>query len=377
MSENFFNLSEEEQVALIRQAGDQLDLPDVIIEKDLWVCWLLEKVFSLPMQMAFKGGTSLSKVFGLIHRFSEDIDITIDYHNFKPELNLEALSKTQLKKVSDALKEELKGYISTTVLPFLQKVMAENFKNKAFEVTLSDDGEQLRIYYPSILKGYLLLENGGSFLLENGGRLIITEKSGYLRDHVLLEFGVRNSAEPCEKHLISTYLSQTVPGDFVLPKPMIDTLSPIRTFWEKATLIHVECHRDRMDKTPERLSRHWYDLYMLNNSWVGEEALSGHEILASVIEHKKAFFNASYANYEDCLAGKFRLIPSEEYLHGLKQDFLKMIDAGMFSKSPSGFEEMIKILRILEWKINSTIDDGVGKGFTDIALLMADLNSDD
>lgn len=78
MSNNFFNLPQEEQSALIKQAGDQLDISDMIIEKDLWLCWVLEKIFALPVLMAFKGGTSLSKVFGLIKRFSEDCDVTID-----------------------------------------------------------------------------------------------------------------------------------------------------------------------------------------------------------------------------------------------------------------------------------------------------------
>lgn len=109
MRDNFFNLSAETQSALISKTSEQLNMPTMIIEKDLWVCWLLEKIFALPVQMAFKGGTSLSKVFSLIKRFSEDCDVTIDYHNFKPDLDLEHSSKTQLTQAQiEAIKIQLK-----------------------------------------------------------------------------------------------------------------------------------------------------------------------------------------------------------------------------------------------------------------------------
>lgn len=127
MSNNFFDLSREEQSVLIRQAGNQLDISEMIIEKDLWLCWMLEKIFALPIQMAFKGGTSLSKVFGLIKRFSEDCDVTIDYQNFKPALDLEHINRTQLKKISDELKGNLKIYILETVLPYLHEQTLKSF----------------------------------------------------------------------------------------------------------------------------------------------------------------------------------------------------------------------------------------------------------
>ena len=330
MSNNFFTLSQEEQAALIKKASSQFDMPESVIEKDIWVCWLLEKIFALPVQMVFKGGTSLSKVFKLIHRFSEDCDITIDYRFFKPDLNLRNLSKSQLKKVGEQLKLQLQTYVLNIALPYLRDQALKAFSEKKFEITLSENGEQFRFYYPSIM----------------------SEMHDYLRDHVLIEFGVRNSTEPCERHVIQTYLEKVTGSDLHFPELMINTLSPIRTFFEKATLIHVECNRDRMIQTPERLSRHWYDLYMLNNSWVGETAFENAFILKNVIEHKKAFFNSSYANYDSCLLGKFRLIPDDFHLKNLKDDFRKMIRAGMFHESPPKFDEMVKTLFRLEQKIN-------------------------
>src|SRR3990167_6951791 len=142
MSNNFFTLQAPEQAALIERAANQLGMPAIIIEKDIWICWLLEKIFSLTeMQMAFRGGTSLSKVFNLIERFSEDCDISVDYHNFKPDLDLKNTSRTQLdKKITPELKSKLKAYISETVLPFLKNEINKSLPNGPFDITLNDNG---------------------------------------------------------------------------------------------------------------------------------------------------------------------------------------------------------------------------------------------
>ena len=330
MNKSFFQLSVDEKLTLLTRTANQLDLSELIIEKDLWMCWLLEIIFSLPIQMAFKGGTSLSKVFNLIHRFSEDCDITIDYRFFNQTLELENTSRSQLKKISEHLKQQLKTYVSETILPYLQKHITNDLPDDAYEIQLSEDGEQLHFYYPIVAKS----------------------SSGYIRDHVLIEFGIRNSTEPCEKHPITPYLAKEINNNIELPQPIINTLSPLRTFWEKVTLIHVECNRDRFVKSPERLSRHWYDLFMLNNSWVGPMAISHSDIFESVIEYKKAFYNASYACYDDCLNRKFKLIPSPESLKNLSSDYSHMINANMFYQEPPSFDEIIASLKKLETKLN-------------------------
>ena len=196
---------------------------------------------------------------------------------------------------------------------------------------MSDDGEQLHFYYPSAL--------GNS--------------TSYLRDHVLLEFGMRNSVEPSNKLTISPYLNALALESIMLPTPMVNTLSPIRTFWEKATLIHVECHRGRFNESPERLSRHWYDLHMLSLSDMGDDALNQRAILASVLQYKKAFFNASYAHYDECTTGNFKLIPDELGQQKLGQDYRKMIEAGMFQIDPPSFSAVIANLKTLEERINA------------------------
>lgn len=333
MTKSFFDLPNEEQKALLSVAEDRLGLPDYIIEKDLWLCWILEQLFMLPLKMAFKGGTSLSKVYKLINRFSEDVDITIDYRNVIGELDFEQTSRSQIKKVSKDLKKELKILTETKILPHLQKRIALAFSNNTIDIALSEDGESFRFYYPTVNKKSL----------------------GYLRDHVLVEFGIRNSSEPFEEHKVKPFLTEVIDNSVSLPNPVVKTLSPIRTFWEKATLIHVECYRKRLIQSPERLSRHWYDLYMLYKSWIGEEALSQRNILEDVIQHKTAFFNASYAHYDRCLNGDFRLIPDVENINSLHKDYQEMIASGMFHKEIPKFNDMIESLGSLERDLNNRL----------------------
>lgn len=331
MSKFFFNLPDESQEALFENAASHHNVDATAIEKDVWVCWLLQHLFQLPERMSFKGGTSLSKVYGLINRFSEDIDITIDYRNFLPDLNPSENSRSQLKKLSNKLNDALKIYVQETVQPYIQKQILTELPNKDFELMLSESGDQLRFYYPTSL----------------------SQASYYLRDHVLLEFGIRNDTDPNEEVIINPYLSSIIDEGIGLPIAKVKTLSPIRTFWEKATLIHVECHRNRMESTPERLSRHWYDMHNLSNSWVMPEALKSVDVFLSVIEHKKAFFNASYANYDGCLDGRFRLCPDESMEAVLSKDYDAMHHAGMFNDTPPKFSEILLTMSKLEEEINA------------------------
>lgn len=105
----FFDLTDSAQKELIQAASSQLDMSEAVIEKDFWVCWLLEKLFLLPENMVFKGGTSLSKAFQLIDRFSEDVDITLDYRNFHDEIDFKAINRSQLKNSVNNLKRSLKS----------------------------------------------------------------------------------------------------------------------------------------------------------------------------------------------------------------------------------------------------------------------------
>jgi hypothetical protein len=294
---------------------------------------VLQTLFTMPDQlpMAFKGGTSLSKVFGAIARFSEDVDITLDYRGLDGSFDpfAEGVSRNRLKKFSEDLKSFVRDHAHGVVAPHFQRMLADEFDADAFQLEVSDDGEQMRMHYPSVLE----------------------VPGDYVGNSVLIEFGGRNITEPNDEHQVRPDIAEHV-AELDFPRSTVSVLSPARTFWEKATLMHVECQRDEFRTGAERLSRHWYDLAMLADLAHGQAAVADRALLADVIKHKKVFYNASFANYDACLTGKLRLIPEDAALATLRDDFQRMIGAGMFIGEPPVFDAIVDRLRVLETAIN-------------------------
>lgn len=242
MTENYFYLPRDIQRNLIQEAASQLSISEIAIEKDIWVCWILKQIFELGLKMVFKGGTSLSKAYKLINRFSEDIDITIDYRNFKDVIDIGNTSRNQLDKIIKKLQINLADCIQETILPFLYE-KASTLPDQ-IKVNIEFDKETLRFYYPSVLFDFYTDAHGNYYVDANGSRYSASgPESIYLRDHVLIEFGVKNSAEPHEKHTIKTLLSEIqFKKNVTLPEAQVDVQPVLKTFWEKATLIHAECY---------------------------------------------------------------------------------------------------------------------------------------
>lgn len=287
MKKSFLSLPKSERKEFLEGSETKLGIRPYLLEKDVWICWVLEKLFThIPMKMAFTGSTSLSKCYNLIERFSEDVDITIDYKAFMPELDIAEESATSLRKKKIQLKEMLAEYIVDFVIPMFERKFAEEFDLEDFNITF-EGGDKVYLRYPSALEN-------------------IT--NDYVKNSVLVEFGATNRTEPNEKKLVTSYLNQ-VTQELIFPQANVLALSAERTFWEKATLIHVECHRGRLLITPDRLSRHWYDLTKLFKGSIGDSVLKNKALLNDVLMIKKAFFNAGYANYDKCEIKQFRLTP--------------------------------------------------------------------
>ena len=333
MPEVFLQLPHDEQSKILRALGPQLERAPFVLEKDVWVCWALQYLFTMPgrLPMAFKGGTSLSKVFNAIARFSEDVDITLDYRGLDASCApfVEGISKSQLKKFGETLKECVRAHVHDVVAPYFHNTLAEQFGADTCKVEVSDDGEQLRIHYSSALES----------------------SDNYFGNSVLVEFGGRNITEPSDTYQIRPDIANLL-TELAFPLAAARVLSPSRTFWEKATLMHVECNRGEFRAQAERLSRHWYDLAILADHEIGQQALADRALLADVVRHKKVFFNASYANYDACLSGRLRLLPDAAALPGLHEDFKRMCAAGIFIGELPSFEHIVDRLRVLESDIN-------------------------
>ena len=333
MAEPFLSLHARDKADILRTAAARSGRPAVILEKDVWVCWLLQVLFSIPDRhpMAFKGGTSLSKVYGIIDRFSEDVDITLDYRAFDEGFDPFAsdVSKSRIRRFSDHLKDRVASYGRDVVAPALGAAAERLATAEGHEIRVGDDGETIRFAYPSLVE----------------------EPAPYLGSEVLLEFGGRNVIDPNEQHAIVPDIAALTP-DLDYPAATVTVLSPARTFWEKATLIHVECHRRRLADRPDRLSRHWFDLACLARHEIGREALADRTLLEDVVRHKTVFFNASYAHYDRCLDGGLRLVPDDDQLTGLRSDYDAMRRARIVGADAPEFEALIDQIRAVAIQAN-------------------------
>lgn len=333
MAESYFSLSDEDKASLLRLRADELGMRPFLVEKDIWVCWALDKLFNIPdrLMMAFKGGTSLSKVYSAIDRFSEDVDVTIDYRSLREPLS-GTESRGAITRLSEDLKNKVLEYSQHKVKPYFEKVLTEELGAENCLVDVSENGEKVFVHYPSVL----------------------AEKSDYLKSSVLIEFGGRNITEPNDVVVVRSYIAQ-VEKDIQFPEAEVTVLALERTFWEKATLIHVEIHRPNPKESAERMSRHWYDMHQLCRTPERFQTSQAHEVLGSVVEHKKVFFHYGYANYEACLNGGLRLVPDRELRDALEKDFAAMVQSRMFYTDPPPFGEIINRLAEVEKLLNDTI----------------------
>lgn len=333
MADSYFSLKPQEQKEILQTAAAQLGRQAAVLEKDIWVCWVLQTLFSIPdaHPMAFKGGTSLSKIYDIIDRFSEDVDITLDYREFDDDFDpfSPGVSKTKIRQFSDRLKTYVQIYANDVVAPAIETAANGLYEPNHHDIRVDETGEKIWFSYPSVVES----------------------QDEYLKSEVLIEFGGRNVIDPNEKHEIRPYVAPLTEG-LEFPQATVTVLSPSRTFWEKATLIHVECNRGRLKESPDRLSRHWYDLTRLARHDTGQSAIDDRGLFEDVIRHKEIFYNASYAKYDECLEGRLLLLPDDDCMPGLKTDYGKMASAGMMYSEAPDFNDIVEQIRDIETKVN-------------------------
>lgn len=329
MPEAFLHLPANDQAEILQTCAGKLGRRPEHLEKDVWICWVLQGLFTMPdrLPMAFKGGTSLSKVYAAIQRFSEDVDVTVDYKSLDQSIDPfdPKVSRTAQSKYTATLKARLADHTKNAIRPHFESLVGTLTEKPPKPITISEDGEKLFIPYPSRFGA---------------------------DESVLLEFGGRNVIAPNEDHPLRPYIASVV-SDLQYPEATVQVLAPSRTFWEKATLVHVACNRADPKLDSDRQSRHWHDLAVLANHKIGEASLADRALLEHVVEHKSVFFRASYANYEACLSGGLRLIPGTPLLQALGADYEKMITDGMFEGEPPTFDAIIARLAKLEKEINA------------------------
>ena len=327
---------------LFRETAAKKGLSLGLVEKDFWVCWALHRLFAqvpnLPATLLFKGGTSLSKVFDAIDRFSEDVDLSLNREDlgFTEDRDpYAAASKKQARRLIDELSEKCIGEIQARILPILTEdfVSVLGAPGEVWSLRLSKSDPQTILFaYPNTAR-----EPSSSF--------------GYVEPQVQLEIGARSDHWPAMDGTIEPYAATEFPNVFETPQAVVRTLAAERTFWEKITLLHAEHHRPPEKSVGPRLSRHYYDVVRLYQGDIGQRALAQPRLLESVVRHKCLFFRSGWANYETAVPGSIRLSPIEARIGDLKRDYQAM--AEMFIGEPPSFDEILETTSELEERINA------------------------
>ena len=306
----------------------------MVLEKDFWVCWLLGVLFESEFadSLVFKGGTSLSKVFGAIDRFSEDIDLSLSPRFLNlPEAGA---SRTQANKWMTKAEETCSHAVRDRLGPVLEAAVAgilgTSTRASWFEF-LTDQGT----HSPLLLFHYPTVQPAGF---------------PYLQRSVKLEFGSLTDQQPAGRHAVRPWLAEVLPAAFPDWRCEVVALEVQRTFWEKATILHAEFHRPVDKPTPDRFSRHYADTAALAKHPIVSKAIDDHELRDRVIQWKHRFFGSSWANYDAAKPGMFRLVPPTTRLSALRQDYVAMRD--MYLSEPASFDEVLSALAELEGRIN-------------------------
>ncbi len=330
-------LSKDERELFFRAATDIKKMPFEIIEKDYWVVWVLERLFSLEKlksHLTFKGGTSLSKIYGLIDRFSEDIDLSIERNFFgfgSPDDPENAPSKKKQQTILDNLAKACSGYVQTQMLEDLKNAVAAKLgTNEGWSLfpDLEDpDAQTLLFEYPSE-----------------------TQKIRYIRPLVKIEIGARSEHWPVSEHKIQSYAKDALKEKIHEPEIRIRVLNAERTFWEKATILHQYAHLPEGKKFPPRISRHFYDFFRLLISQIKEKALIEAALLERVANHKSIYFASKWANYETARKGTLKLFPPLHVLKELDKDYVLM--EAMFFREIPKLELILQTIERFEKEFN-------------------------
>ncbi len=329
----FLALAPEERRLYIEQAALRRNVSPVVLEKDFWVCWLLGVLFSseFASSLVFKGGTSLSKVFGVIERFSEDIDLSLAPEFLKlPEAGAGRTQANKwMTKAEAACGEAVRGQIAPVLEAVAESVLGKRaggwFEFLADEHTKSP---VLLFHYPS------------------------SQAAGfeYLKRAVKLEFGSLTDQQPVGRHLVRPWVADTLPAAFPDWRCEVVSLEVERTFWEKATILHTEFHRPADKATPDRYSRHYADTAALARHPAAAGAIDRHDLRDRVVIWKGRFFGSSWANYDLAKPGTFRLVPPPARTAALRRDYEAMRD--MYLAEPAPFDEVLAVLAEAEGRIN-------------------------
>jgi hypothetical protein len=333
----FFALSAGERLEALAQAANASGRPPHLLEKDVWVVWSLRHLFAAPYapHLVFKGGTSLSKAYGVIQRFSEDVDLTYDIRAIAGDLIGDAgtplpASTSQEKKWSKEIRTRLADWVTTEVVPLLQQDLGQS----GLPATARPEGDKVFIDYTPLVSG-----------------------TGYVPPAVMLEFGARSTGEPFELRSVHCDAAAHLRG-VEFPEATPQVMRAERTFWEKATAIHVFCAQG-VFRGGDRFARHWHDVTRLDAAGFAASAIADTTLAKAVADQKSIFFaekspDGEPIDYHAAVSGGLRLVPDDGALAKLAADYQHMVDDGLFLDEVETFDALIRQCLAIQQKANAT-----------------------
>ena len=330
---NWINLPDATRYNSLVQISEQTGMSPFAVEKDWWVSRCLEIIFQLDVakHLVFKGGTSLSKAWKLIDRFSEDVDLAIDQDFLmSPTNNWSKKEKTTLRKLAGV-------YAAENFFPEIEEAFkAQGYQNLVFDIVKTNESDKdpsiLKIFYPNL----------------------VNPNGNYMDSCIQIELSCRSLREPFEVIEINSLVDEYFPGqEFAMPTFMVPTVRPERTFLEKLFLLHEEFHRPEEKRRHERLSRHIYDIYQLSYAGINEKAFQDKVLYQTIVAHRHLFSKIGGVDYNAHHPKTLNPTPPIELLTQWAEDYLKMSQEMIYEKNPPTFEQLIETLEDLRKQLQN------------------------
>lgn len=320
---------------VLTQAANKTGLPVQAVEKDLWVTVVLQMVFALPVanHLVFKGGTSLSKVWKVIRRFSEDIDLAIDPSIWGFEGDL---TKKQIKR----LRKASSIFVRDELCLSLKGVVSETGMEKWLQVEADPDGEGDGTY-PEPRMIHVRYKS------------LFNENLPYLHSEVKLEVGARSLLEPTAKAAVTSVIEDVLPISTTIKQVMIPTALAEKTFLEKTFLLH-ELFSAQSSREANRKSRHLYDLAQIMNTDIASRAIADDDLWNTIHHHRELFTSMSGVDYTPDIRKRIRLLPPDDVIDDWRSDYKDMQSSMIYGEKPT-FTELMKKMRELENLFHNTI----------------------
>ena len=331
----FLNLAPAARTSFFVKAAEGTTLPPQAIEKDWWVTKVLQSIRSLEYRnsVQFKGGTSLSKGWGLISRFSEDVDLSIDrvFLGFPGEL-----SKSQ---VSDKLRRKAKEFTLGQFYDELPSALESvGIPREAYRLSNNDNG------VPTQDPVQIYIDYDSAF-----------PPDGYILPRVMLEVSGRSYEEALSETSVRSLMDDRLPGNAFSSSPfMVVTFEPERTFIEKVCLLHEEFNKSHGDIRSYRMSRHLYDLFMMcnNEKHINEKALANEELFRGIVMHRFIYNRIDGVDYNTETPGHFNILPPDSVVDEWRKDYDEMMRGMIYSKEKPSFDEILTRIRQLNTELN-------------------------